>query len=97
MLKTELLDESNPNYTDKVKQIDHDVLKNKFSKKWLDEVTNNVPFRTWLAKRKESGVAFCRRCASSISYRSMGKKVLHQHAKTPLHKKCTNYSLHQRP
>ena len=45
------------NLTLKIKEIDHDI-GNKFRVRWFEKKgEDGVPFRCWLAKKKESGVA----------------------------------------
>ena len=75
----------------KIKEIDLDI-QNKFSVRWFEEKSKDgVPFRCWLAKKKECGVAWCLRsdrCFATLQYkRGGGKKVLHQHANTKIHQK----------
>ena len=71
----------------KIKEIDIDI-QNKFSVRWFEEKSKDgVPFRCWLAKKKESGVAWCLRCFATLQYKKGGKKVLHQHAETKIHQK----------
>ena len=54
----------------KIKEIDIDI-QNKFSVRWFEEKSKDgVPFRCWLAKKEESGVAWCLRCFATLQYSS---------------------------
>ena len=84
--KKALLDEHDPEFEDKIKEIDVISKKNRLSVKWFREEYEGDKFKWWLSKKRQDGVAFCRLCHKDITYRKMGKKALFQHAKGRVHK-----------
>ena len=69
-LNTAFLRADDANLTLKIKEIDHDI-KNQFSVRWFEEKSEDgVPFRCWLAKKKESGVAWCLQCFATLQYKT---------------------------
>ena len=95
-MSAKLLDPNDPEFDEEAKEIDKKSKKKRFTVKWFTEKNKcGETFKTWLSKKKEDGIAFCRICNSIIKYKSMGKKALHQHANgasRSLHKKNANIS-----